>query len=106
MKNNLLKIWSKFKKFQTDKIYEEFGELTEAFCCWVVNPSKENFIELIDELNDFTILALQFAIGKYDMSLEEIESMKQNKIYRTVKIINQMDPSKDSVEEYNRIRRA
>ena len=109
--HRLIKIYKTFgKDNQFKKLLEEFQELFDAFRQYKLGrytntETKADFIALMDELNDFRVLVSQIAIVEYGMNTAEIEAMLNSKVNRTIKIIDQIEPGKDKLQEYTRLRR-
>ncbi len=89
---------------QKNHLKGEFEELEKAFIDYLIEPSNENLLHLLEELSDCMVLAKQLAL-KAGITLEEIDAIQPDKINRTIDIIDRSDPSKDKLEEYNRLRR-
>ncbi len=105
MESKLLKIINHFGvDNQLDKLEEEFDELFDVHLDWRCSVNKETLIEFIKELSDCMVLAKQLAL-KAGITLEEIDAIQPDKINRTIDMIDRSDPSKDKLEEYNRLRR-
>ena len=89
------------------KLDEEMVELIQARSIYTDNPTQETLKHLLNELGD----ALNVAEGEYVYNggcLHEIASEKELKLYRCIKIINQIPEDtkqEDRVKEYDRIRR-
>ncbi len=106
MESELLKIINHFGvDNQITHLEKEMKELNEAmeelYVSFDYHTSLMNFIE---ELSDCMVLAKQLAL-KAGITLEEIDAIQPDKINRTIDIIDKSDPSKDKLEEYNRLRR-
>ena len=108
MNDDLIKIYGKFGfEAQVCKLLEEFYEFKVSFqkyrtALYIENESKDMFLDVLDELNDMVNVAYGIGIGKYGMSITEIESMRLSKVVRTIHIINQMGRDK-TYEEVRRL---
>jgi len=96
MENDLIKIYLKFGfETQIEKLREEYIEFENAFhdyrmSLYLAEETKEQFIDVIDELGDMVNVAYGIAIAKYGMSYDEIEATKIDKRERTIYIVNEM----------------
>ena len=99
MNNKLMQIFAYFgESEQKLQIVKEFVEFKIAFKDWYKEPTKENLMELVDEMNDMNIMISQFALDK-GISCQEIESMKYNKVGRTLEIISKIESEGRTYEE-------
>jgi len=89
------------------KADEELDEIKEAFEDYCNNQNKDTLKHLLSEVNDLSNV-LEGLYGQMGGCLHEVSSEKELKLYRCIKIINQIDDNtkqEDRVREYNRIRR-
>lgn len=116
METRIIKIFVHFTKHkhlkqadtklkQRDKAEEELKELVNAVVLWLFKPTQANFINVMDELNDLTIVLKGFAYGEYGITEAEIRSMQEDKVNRTLTIIGKSDRNKEPYAEYDRIRK-
>ncbi len=102
---NKLHIFNHFGKMeQKKKLFEENVEFQDALYKWSANPTRENYINMVDEWNDIGAILKQFGVAEYSVPEEEINAMARNKEQRTLDIISKCRPGYDPVSEYNRVR--
>ena len=100
MSDDLIKIYSKFGfESQIAKLLEEMYEFKTAFSTYrmafyMERETKEQFMDVIDELNDMVNVARGIAICKYAIPVEEQEAMRTDKIIRTLWYIRKMGHDK------------
>lgn len=102
---DLIKIYNEFGyEAQLMKLMEEFYEFKAAFSNYKMSfymerETKDQFIEVLDELNDMVNVAYGIGIVKYGIHCDEIEAMRMSKVARTINIINKMNLTGDSYHE-------
>jgi len=91
------------KENQIDKLVdEEMQEFRQAIILYALNPSRSLIDNVIDELNDLTVLVKQLAISEGYEYVEISDKMyggQLMKVDRTVKIIDEMKLTGKSYEE-------
>lgn len=92
-------------KNQLAHLKTEESEYKKAKKIYINNPTKENFNNMLEEKIDELNVLLGISVGLYSQKVTDATRMAKVKINRTVNIIGRMDKTKDSVSEYERIRR-
>ena len=92
---------------QIKKANEELDETEFALRQFTVYPNKANILDVLNEAKDLCNVLEGIAKVKYGVNLEEIKGNKHNKLVRTVKLIDKIDPKlsfEDRIKEYERLR--
>lgn len=105
---NLITIYRFFTKHnpkaQDKKLDEEITELIEAYNTYKHTPNKANFMAMLLEVADCSVITHQKAIVEYGLNMDEIQAMYNMKVERTIKLIKECngDPEKYDEVRYRR----
>ena len=90
---------SKDRDSQIFKLIEENQETCLALNKYLMYPTDANFRSLLEEIIDIGIIALQIGLCKHKLNLSVIKDVANDKIDRTISIMNIMNLTGDSYEK-------
>jgi len=86
-----------------NKLLEELGELTKAIWKYILDPTEENMIRVIEEWIDTGSVLLQVAIVKHDIQTEEVKATADSILKQTLRVCHLMQESGVSYEVARKI---